>query len=51
MNLLAAAAAHGNTIVSNHGEEEFRRAAQELGTDGFVHKAQLAELSKILAQD
>lgn len=38
-------------IVSNHGEEEFRHAAQELGAEGFVHKANLEALSKIIDPD
>ena len=33
-------------IISNHGEEEFRTEARDLGTAGFVHKAQLDELHR-----
>lgn len=36
-------------IVSNHGEEEFRTAAREVGTCGFVHKEHLEELPQIIA--
>ena len=35
-------------IVSNHGEEEFRQAARDLGASGFVHKAHLEELSPLI---
>jgi DNA-binding NarL/FixJ family response regulator len=35
-------------IVSNHGEEEFRRAARALGTCGFVHKEHLEQLSPLI---
>jgi two-component system response regulator DegU len=35
-------------IVSNHGEEEFRQAARDLGAAGFVHKAHLEELSPLI---
>ena len=35
-------------IVSNHGEEEFRQAACDLGVAGFVHKAHLEELSPLI---
>jgi two-component system response regulator DegU len=36
-------------IVSHHGEEEFRSAARDLGTLGFVHKEHLEELRQIIA--
>lgn len=36
-------------IISNHGEEEFRREAAELGTEGFVHKSELEKLAGILS--
>ncbi|MDR3459997.1 MAG: response regulator transcription factor [Verrucomicrobiae bacterium] len=36
-------------IISNHGEEEFRREARELGTAGFVHKSELEKLAAILS--
>lgn len=35
-------------VVSNHHEEEFRSAALELGTYGFVHKEHLEELSPLI---
>ena len=35
-------------IVSNHGEEEFRQAARDLGACGFVHKANLEDLSSLI---
>jgi len=35
-------------IVSNHGEEEFRQAARDLGVCGFVHKEHLEELSPLI---
>jgi len=37
-------------IISNHGEEEFRRAARESGCDRFVHKAHLEELTDIFSR-
>ena len=36
-------------MISNHGEEEFRREARELGTEGFVHKSELEKLTEILS--
>jgi len=36
-------------IISNHGEAEFRRAAEELGTEGFLHKFELEKLTQILS--
>jgi two-component system response regulator DegU len=36
-------------IISNHGEAEFRREAEELGTEGFVHKSELEKLARMLA--
>jgi two-component system chemotaxis response regulator CheY len=36
-------------IISNHGEEEFRREARALGLDGFIHKAHLEQLAQILS--
>ena len=36
-------------IVSHHGEEEFRSAARDLGTCGFVQKEHLEELPAIIA--
>jgi DNA-binding NarL/FixJ family response regulator len=35
-------------IVSNHAEAEFRRAAEQLGACGFVHKEHLELLSPII---
>ena len=36
-------------IVSNHAEAEFRRAAEQLGACGFIHKEHLEQLSPIIA--
>ena len=38
-------------IVSNHSEEEFRAAARELGTCGFVQKEHLEELAALIASE
>ncbi len=35
-------------IVSHHGDEEFRHAAREAGTCGFVHKAHLEDLRDVI---
>lgn len=37
-------------IVSNHGEEEFRCAAMELGAAGFVHKEHLEDLRRQITE-
>lgn len=37
-------------IVSHHDEEEFRHAAREAGTCGFVHKAHLEDLHGVIAR-
>lgn len=36
-------------IVSHHGEDEFRSAARDLGTCGFVQKDHLEQLAQIMA--
>ena len=38
-------------IVSNHADEEFRAAACELRTRGFVHKEHLEEIARIIDGD
>jgi len=35
-------------IVTNHGEEDFRAAAMELGVEGFLRKENLAELRPMI---
>ena len=35
-------------IVSNHAEAEFRRAAEQLGACGFIHKEHLEQLSPLI---
>jgi DNA-binding NarL/FixJ family response regulator len=35
-------------IVSNHGEAEFRRAAEQTGVCGFVHKEHLEQLAPLI---
>jgi DNA-binding NarL/FixJ family response regulator len=37
-------------IVTHHGEEEFRNAARELGTCGFVQKDHLELLTQIIIE-
>jgi DNA-binding NarL/FixJ family response regulator len=36
-------------IVTNHGEEEFRAAARELGVSGLILKEHLQELAPMIA--
>ena len=36
-------------IVSNHGEAEFRRAAEQVGACSFVHKEHLEQLAPFIA--
>lgn len=37
-------------FVSNHGEEEFRSAAREIGASGFVQKDHLEQLPQIIIE-